>query len=216
MPSRSFNTQVFLIFLVIILIINIWLFKPMFHSFAFGAIIAGAFYPVYLKTLPLFKERREWAGVATCLAILLIILLPLVYLIIQLSKESVVLYAHVRSALTTGEMQNFFFGDGPIAVLVEKGLEFFRSDLTKDDLYQLILERARSYSGLVFNIVNHWLENMMSFFLSFFVMMLIIYELFIEGPVIKEWFFRLSPLPDNEEQIVLEKFKQNEFCHPGG
>ncbi len=209
--NNTFNTRVFLIIFTLVLTINIWLFQPMLHSFAFGAIIAGAFYPLFLKIEKKMKNHREWAGLLACLIIFLIIVLPLIYLIIQLSKETVGLYSQIKSALETGEVQNFFFGDGLAALLVEKGLEFFNSDLTKQDIYQMVLTKAQSYSGLLFNTINGWLGNMVTFFFNFFIMMMVVYGLFIEGEALKKWFFRLSPLPDAEEQIVLEKFKQMNF-----
>ena len=213
MKSNSFNTNVFLLFFSLILLANISLFSHLFHSIAFGAIIAGIFYPLFLKIENKLniKRKKEWASLITCFLIFLIIILPLIYLIIQLSQETVGLYGHLKSALNRGEIQNFFFGHGPAAALVEKGLELANMDLNQEDIYQMILTKAQSYSGLLFNTLNGWLGDIFNFCFQFFVTMTVIYGIFTKGNSLKKWFFELSPLPNSEEQMVLEKFKQMNF-----
>ena len=209
--NSAFNTRVFLLIFALILVINVWFFRPLGHSFAFGAIIAGIFYPLFFKIRTQFKGQSEWAGLATCLLILLFIALPFVYLSVQISREAVGLYSQIKSALDAGEVHNFFFGDGLAAVLVERGLELFNSDLSKQDIYSLILHKAQDYSGLIFETLNGQLRNIFNFLFYFSMMMVTIYGLLTEGEALKQWFFRLSPLPDDEEQIVFEKFKQMNF-----
>ncbi len=207
----AFNTRVFLFVFTLILFVNVWFFQQLGHAFAFGAIIAGAFYPLFLKIKTQFRGRKEWAGLVTCLLILLFIALPFVYLSIQISQEAARLYSQIKSALDAGAVHNFFFGDGLAAVLVERGLELFNSDLGKRDIYNLILLKTQDYSGLIFETLNGQLRNIFNFLFHFSMMMVVVYGLLTEGEALKQWFFRLSPLPDEEEQMVFEKFKQMNF-----
>ena len=207
----TFNTRVFLLIFTLILVVNVWFFQQLGHSFAFGAIIAGIFYPLFLKIRTQLKGRNECAGLLTCLLILLFIALPFVYLSMQISGEAVGLYSQIKSALDAGEVHNFFFGDGLAAVVVERGLEMFNSSLTKQDIYSLILHKAQNYSGIIFETLNGQLQNLVNFLFHFSMMMVVVYGLLTEGEALKKWFFRLSPLPDDEEQIVFEKFKQMNF-----
>ena len=209
--ETSFNTRVFLLIFTLVLIINVWLFWPMFHSVAFAAILAGIFYPLFLKISKKINHRKDWASLLTCLVILHLIVLPLIYIIIQLSKESVGLYSQAKLVLDKGEVRNFFFGDGPVARLVQKGIEIFDLNLTKQDVYLMVLNKTQNYSGLLFDTVNGWVGDMLSFLFQFFVMMIIIYGFFIEGEELKEWSFKLSPLPDDEDQIIFDKFKEMNF-----
>ena len=54
-------------------------------------------------------------------------------------------------------------------------------------------------------------KNLVNFLFHFSMMMVVVYGLLTEGEALKQWVFRLSPLPDDEEQIVFEKFKQMNF-----
>ena len=209
--NNKLNTYVFLSVFFIVLGTNLYLFKNMFHPLAFAAIIGGAFYPLFRIIGNRFNLSKEWSSLATCGVILLILVLPMIYLFLQLSKETVDLYGTLKTGLSEGAVKNFLFGEGTFAVFLAKVLKTVGSDLTNEDLYQMVLQKAQSYSGIVISTINSIVGDTFSFLFSFLIMMMGVYGFFLEGEDLKKYIFTLSPLPDHEEQLLLEKFSQMNF-----
>lgn len=183
----------------------------MFHSLAFASITAGTFYPFYRKCRDRFKLSDEIAATLVTFMIFVMIVLPLIFIIFQVSKETVGLYANIKEGLSLGNIREFFFGDGLVGSSITKLSSLLGVDLDLTEVYRGTLSKAQSYSGKVFGTVNSWLSDTLNFLFQFLLMILAIFTLFVEGDKLKEFAFRLSPLPDDQEQKILEKFSQMNF-----
>jgi predicted PurR-regulated permease PerM len=206
--SDKLNLRLFTFAFVGILLINVYVFRGMFHSLAFAAITAGTFYPLYQKIKNRFKLSDEVSAAIVTTIILVILVIPIIFIILQVSKETVGLYSSLRSGLSMAQVKDFLFGDGPVAKAIMGVSELTGYDINLNDLYSSLLMKAQSYSGKVFGTVNSWVGDTISFIFNFLIMNLACFTIFVEGEKMKAFFFRLSPLPDEQEQQILEKFSQ--------
>lgn len=46
---------------------------------------------------------------------------------------------------------------------------------------------------------------------NFVIMMIVVFGLFVDGPKLKKFVFELSPLPNEQEQLIVEKFNQMNY-----
>jgi predicted PurR-regulated permease PerM len=205
------NTSTFLIIFIFIIFLNAYLFLPLLNAFIFAGILAGTFYPFLKWSGQKFNLKKEWAALLTTLLIVCTIILPLIYVIFQISKEAVFLYGMIREGLSAEQVHNFLFGEGYGATMMKKALDLFGSDLTNEEVYAIILKKAQSYSGLILSQINSWLGDTLNFLFQFLIMILAIYSFFLRGDKMKEYIFELSPLPDDQEQLVLDRFNQMNY-----
>ncbi len=209
--NERLNLRLFTLAFTIIIGVNLYVFKGMFHSLAFASIMAGTFYPLYNRIKNRFKLGPETASAVATTIIVILIVIPVIFIILQVSKETVSLYANVRDGLSMAQVRNFLFGDGPIAQAVLAISDVTGFEVNLNELYGAILSKAQSYSGKVFGTVNNWVSDTISFLFNFLIMILAVFTLFLEGDKLKAFFFKLSPLPDEQEQIILEKFAQMNY-----
>jgi predicted PurR-regulated permease PerM len=202
---------VFLIVFLLVILLNFWMFNSMLHSLVFASILAGSFYPLFEKVKIKLKLGHEWASFITCSIICLAIVLPLIFLTIQLSKETVTLYHSLKEGLNKDAVQAFLFGEGAVAMLFKKVSASLDINYSPESVYPLILSKIQSLSGKGFTWVNNWISDTFSFLFQFLIMLLATYGLFLEGDQLKKYFFKLSPLPDREEQMILDKFIQMNY-----
>ncbi|GAB4015015.1 MAG: AI-2E family transporter [Bdellovibrio sp.] len=208
---KKINIQFFYVVFIALLALNLYIFTHLLNALLFGAILAGTFYPLFEKIQLKFKLSRTLASTLTCLIILLLIVLPGVYLVFQMARESINLYNIIREGLGEAGVRDFFFGDGIGATVIQKGLNLIGVSLTGDELFQMLLAKVQSYSGQFILKINSLLSNIFSFLYQFIIMMITIYGLFIEGETLKQYIFKLSPLPEKEEQALLDKFNQMNY-----
>ena len=205
------NLRLFILFFALITGYNLYIFKGMVHSLAFAAIIAGTFYPLHNAITRKFGLRPEANAAITTTIVTIAILLPLAFILFQVSKEGVDLYGHIREGLSVEQVKNLFFGDGPIAQAILRISHAFELDIDLEKLYMGILKKTQSYSGKVIGKVNGIVGDILGFLFQFLIMVVAIFSLFLDGDKMKKFFFKLNPLPDDQEEVILEKFSQMNY-----
>lgn len=207
---NRYVTAYFVTIFVIVFVLNIYIFSPFFHSIALGAIFAGAYYPLYLKLLKkLDHTKATWATVTI---MIISLVLPTIYMTIQISREALALYQNIQSSLSHTGIKDFFFGQGPAAVAITKFIKLTGLGLTLDDLYLISLDKAKGLSGQLIGIINSWLSNTFQFLLQFIIMTICSYGFIYYAKELKKFVFELSPLPNDQEQILLNNFNQMNFA----
>lgn len=183
--------------------------KPIIHAIIFGAIIGGCFYPLFNKVMMVTKWKREVvAGLVSSLVVFLLFI-PIIYLAFSLSRESFNLYQTLKSMVLANDQS--IFESNFIGSFVVKIANIFQVDITLDLIKSKAIEFLQQFSTYVLNTVNSWISNILSFLFDFCIMVVIIYVLFAEGPDFKEYMLKLSPLPDDQEEVIIKKFNQMNY-----
>jgi len=78
---------------IILLVLSIFIIKPLLISLFLGAILAYAVYPLYRR---LTIKNRTVAAALMCIIVLLILIIPAIFLIKGLVQESYTLYQFIR------------------------------------------------------------------------------------------------------------------------
>jgi predicted PurR-regulated permease PerM len=195
---------------VITIILNWVLFEPIIHPLIFGAIIAGSFSPVNKKLFSILKNDRLSASI-TCLIIIIVVVMPCLYVLIQLSKESIEFYNDVKIGLSKESIKTFLFGGGKTAQLISSASNIFGIKTTISELENHVLQMLQALSGSIFNFVNGLFSNIIAFSFNFILMLLTTYALLSDGKKLKEFFLKLSPLPDDQEIMIINKFNQMNY-----
>lgn len=209
--EKKLKPVFFLFIFGLIIGLNIYLFSPLLHTFAFATIIGGSFYPLF-KFLYLKKKlRKEIAAALTTLCILLTVVLPSIYLIGQLSKETLSFYQNITSEMNKEIIKNELVGDGFIAKTVDRGLVLLNVEMTKDEFYKLLVDKARGYIAEILKVFNSIIGNLLNFLFQFILVLVAIYALFISGDKLKDYIFTLSPLPNEQEQKIMDRYNQMNY-----
>jgi predicted PurR-regulated permease PerM len=185
--------------------------KPLFHSFLFGAILAGCFYPLFFHVRDLPKISRNSAAIIITLLIVVLVFIPSIFIIIALSKESIALYSNSRDFFMSESFTGLFSADSSAYIAVTSFLEEIGVDADISRLKNELLNYAQLFSGYILKTVNSWISNIISFLFSFIIMILVIYALFSQGDKLKAFLLKLSPLPDDQEELLLKNFNQMNY-----
>ena len=191
--------------------LNGYLFLDMIHPLIFGAIMAGVFSPFQAKLMGRFKISRTWASVLTTSIMILFVILPALYILLKISKESISLFQTIKLGLSEQAINDFFFGTGPGAELMTKLGQFLGIEISIIELKQKLLDLAQLSSSYLLKFLNNIFSNIFTFLIDFCVMLLTTFALLHEGHHLKKFFLKLSPLPDSQEELIVEKFNQMNY-----
>lgn len=193
-------------YLVLFYLIGLMMW-PFLSSIIFAGIIAGSFNPLMVAINKRLKRPR-WSAILVCLIIILAIFLPSIFIVVKLSEEALLLYQTLKIQLASDDFERMLFDARFFPDFIPRLFEIANLEFNFTTLKKILLETSREASSAVFNILNSWITNIFSFFMHFIIMIIVIYTLLVDGSRIKRFLLALSPLPDDEEELVIERFNQ--------
>jgi len=178
---------------------------PFWSILVLAFLLTNLFRPIYV-----FISKRSpdaVASVLTCLLIIAIVIIPLTFFVFSLADEALNLYTWGRDSRVGLKLQ-VFLQESPLILqlqqqLQEVGFTFNPSQVT--DTFTYLVKKG---GLLLYNQASGWAANILQFLFLFFIMVLVIFFLLIDQPKLIAYMMRLSPLPDDENNLLIEKFHE--------
>ena len=183
-----------------------WLLSPFYSIIVLGAVVAGAFYPVFRPLAAHRKISPAVASLLTCLLIFFILFVPIVFFVGVLTQEAYELIQLARSPALSSFI-NTHFTNSALLERINPVLGNFDIAITGDELNKTISDIGRAVGLFLYNQARAIASNTLSFLSSFFLMLLVIFFLLIDGPRLVKFLIDLSPLPEEQDAQLIGKFK---------
>lgn len=171
--------------------------SPFIGSLIVAAVFAFLFQPVYKKILSYLKNSVKISALITTILAVIIILLPISFIGFQIFKESTQLYTGVIAGDT-----DFFVESTDTLLSRAKTFlpipENFQLDFKK--YAKNGLEVVIQNFGTIFSSVTKSLLNIFVFLTAF-------YFFLKDGSKLKDYFVRLSPLDDKDDEKIVDRLK---------
>ncbi len=181
-----------------------WLLLPFLSIIVVASVVTGVFKPLYLRLEK--KARPAVASFATCVVVCLVLFIPIVLFVGIVSREAYEMYLMARSALFREHIQELIAGSR----LFEHGgrvLAGVNIGFAGEVLDRAIPEIGKIVGLFLYEQANAIASNIIRFLVNFFFMLLVVYFLLIDGGRLVDFLIDLSPLPDEQDEKLIDKFK---------
>ena len=195
-------------FLVVFLISIFFLGRvlyPFVSILVLSFILSTLFRPAYLllnRTLP-----KTPASLITCLLITDIVFVPLVFFITALSNEALTVYQWGRDSRIWLKLQ-VFIQESPMVAQALQYLHEVGFDLEPSQISDSLSYVVKMGGLMLYNQASGWAANIVQFLFLFVMMILVIFFLLIDLPKLIDYLIHLSPLPDDEDRLLIQKFQE--------
>jgi predicted PurR-regulated permease PerM len=204
-PPHSSQSKYFaaaFILSIVLLGVVLW---PFWQLLVLAFLLSGMFRPVYAW---LRRWVSPWmASSLTCALVALIIFVPLTFCITALSSEALNIYQLGRDSNLLLKIQQAIQNSKGVAetqkMLLDMGINFQPADLTN-----LFADLSKNAGLFVYGKASAWAANIMSFVAQFAFLILIIYFLLMDMDQLIRFLLRLSPLTDEQNTLLLNKFQE--------
>ncbi len=182
-----------------------WVLWPFGQFLILAFLLAGIFRPIYTW---LTQWVSPWmASCLTCGLITLIVFVPLTFCVGALSSEALNLYhlgkdSNLLLKLPQVIQNNSLFQQAQ-ELLNEYGVNF-----EPPDIAAMVSEASKTAGMFIYNQASAWAANIMSFAWQFCVLILVVYFLLIEMDKLIDFLKKLSPLPDDQDELLMHKFME--------
>lgn len=203
-PSPARIRYFLLVFAISIFFFGV-IFWPFWSILVLSFLLTNLFRPIYsfINT----KLPRQLASTFTCLLIIAIVFIPLIFFVFSLADEALNLYNWGRDSRIGLKLQ-VFIEENPLILqfheqLKQVGFKFEPSQIS-DTLAYLVKQGGL----LLYNQASGWAANVLQFLFMFFLMILVIFFLLMDQPKLVEYIIRISPLPEDENRLLIDKFQE--------
>jgi predicted PurR-regulated permease PerM len=183
-----------------------WLFWPFLSIIVVAAVVTGLFNPVYRLIHIKNKINPPIASLLTCILIFFILFIPTIYFVTVLSKEAYELYLLGKDAAFADQFKNLI-EKNIILERVNLLFSYLNIEVSIEDLKDPVSEVIKSISKFLYDQAMSIASNIFAFFINFFLMLIVCYYLFIDGDRLVSFLVRLSPLPQDQDEKLIRKFK---------
>ncbi len=203
------NNPIAVRYFLLVFIISIFFFGrilwPFWSILVLSFLLTNLFRPIYLlcsKRLP-----NSLASVFTCLLIITIVILPLLFFVISLTDEALNLYTWGRDSRVGLKLQHFL-QESPLILQLQQQLHQVGFNFDPSQVTTTFNYLVKKGGLLLYNQASSWAANVMQFVFLFFIMILVVFFLLIDQPKLIDYMLKISPLPDDENRLLIEKFQE--------
>jgi predicted PurR-regulated permease PerM len=167
--------------------------------------LVNLFRPVYHG----FRRRssKHFASLLSCILIVLLVFVPLIFFVIALSKEAVA-YAQYIKAINLADQIKTLIQNNTLLAAAESHLADMGFALRADDVSAHLSAYASNAAFFLYNMASAWAANIVIFMVAFALMIVVIFFLLVDYDRLLDFLLRLSPLPDRQHQQLIEKFQE--------
>jgi len=190
------------VFLISILLLGSVLW-PFWQLLVLAFLLAGIFRPIY-------NWLGKWcspgmASFLTCGIIVLIVFIPLNICIGALSSEALDFFQMSKDRNLLIQLQ-LFIQNNTLAGQAQEVLAGFGINFEPSDITALFSDLSKTTGLFIYGKASSWAANILGFVWKFCFLILVIFFLLIEMERFIRFITRLSPLPDAQDDLLLDKF----------
>ena len=192
------------LFLISIFLI-VKLLWPFISIMVSAAVVTAIFNPVY----GFFSKimRPHYASLVTCILIFFILFVPIALCVGILSKEASDLIVMAKNSAVRDQLKNLIENSSVIEKINHLLVRFDLQKISIATLIEPFSQMGQYIGGFIFNQARAIASNVFSFVVSFFFMLLIVFYLFVDGKRLVIFMTDLSPLPEDQDEKLIEKFE---------
>lgn len=211
--QRDLILWFFLALFIVSIILLGWLLWPFLSIIVLGAVVSGIFSPVYQWLNR--KLKPSPASLLTCILIFLFLFIPIVFFVSVLSNEAYDLYQAAKGAVLSDNIHELFKESRIHAFIIKHEIlgritplmTSLGFDPAGEEIQRSLSEIAKNIGLVLYEQASAIASNILSFLVNFFLMLLVIYYLLIDGGRLVAFIVDLSPLPREQDEKLICKFK---------
>ncbi len=220
-PETSTPSSMGIHYFLIVFLISIFfmgkILWPFWSILILSFLLSNLFRPIYNYLSATMMQ--SFASILTCILITAIVFVPLTFFTFAITDEALNLYHWGRDSKVGLKLQTFL-QESTIILHLQEYLQEVGFDFEPTQLTESLSSLAKMGGLFLYNQASAWAANIMQFLVLFCMMILVIFFLLIDQPKLVEFLIKLSPLPDDEDRLLLSKFEEianavlkgNGFC----
>jgi len=198
--------RLFLLALLFFFIYLVFLvFRPYVGTMVFASVLTSVCYPFHKKIIKRCKDRKNLAAFITAALLVIIVVVPLVSFSAALVQQGIETVGRVNGWLKAGNLEEVLSGKWvqPLHGMAEGILR--RVGVKQINLQKALMNASSSLGEVVLSWGKEFLGNVSGLVIRFVLLVVLVFYLLRDGPVILKRLQDLSPLSKEQEERLIER-----------
>jgi len=201
------NRVVLLIFLAIALYASYWLVKPFLQPIILAILIGMLTFPLHQRLLLLLKGRNTAASLASCLALLLVLLIPALVLFVAVLKQGIEFSLIVREWATQENIQQFMAHPWVVEIQSRAIRILPEGALSADSIREKAVTVAGLMGGKFADVSASVIGSLTRFVVNFMLLLFVLFFVLRDHDKLVDFLHRALPLSRSQEVTLFEEAK---------
>jgi predicted PurR-regulated permease PerM len=209
-PDAAHSTGAIFFFcavLVAALLAFAYVLSEFFSDLVLGFLIAGTARPMYLRMVKRLRGRPQLAAALMTALVAFVVAVPTVLLVASLSQQAASAYQVIHDALVAENSGAGSQGEGWFGSHARSLFEMIGVQYSPTAVRGALLNAAGAIASSLTAQLNTVVTNLIAAVYHFALIVIVVFYGLVDGPALKRRIFDLSPLPDEEEELIVMKFK---------
>ena len=210
--NTRFATIFFLACFLILGYLLIVILEPFLSQLLWACVLTVVFLPLFRKILKLSRGRRTAASLITCLLILLLFVLPVSWLVVAITQQSIGLYQEIQANMegeAAARLQEFQRRPWVQWALAQSSKRLGARGL---DLRQAVEQSLTVVSRFLVGQTPSFLKGVGQLLFGFLLVFIAMFFLFRDGPALLKIIEASNPLPTAYESEIIKIFQDVSFA----
>lgn len=210
MTRHQFLTLFFLALLIFIFYQVVLLFSTFLHPIFWAAILAYAFYPLYLSLKRHFPEKHQstLAPIVMTLLMLLLVVPPLVILIVNLTGQAIELYQAVTTYIREGQLEKHIDQIRAFPAIQKLETNVLKWDPIKENATTWLLTSSRSVANFAIAQAGVITKNIFFLMLSIVLVFFLVFIFLKDGEKIYRFVYQTTPLEEENKHSIFTQINE--------
>lgn len=176
-----------------------YLLRPFVADIVGSFVLVALFQSTYARLVRWLGGLRWVASALTCFWILIVVAIPVGFVGYSLIAEALAAYS-------SGNALSLSVGSVDLLARARAQLSSWGLNLADEHVSQLTVKATGAISDFVVRQATSTLNNTVAIIVQFTIVIVMVFYLLVDGPRLKRFVFDLSPLPVEEEELLVTKF----------
>lgn len=187
----------FLLFLtVVILGLSAYIFWPFFSACILAIVFGVVFDPLHKKILAFTHGRQKLSAFLSVLFVIILVITPILFLGLQIFQEAQSIHISPSTDNTDGNIVSML---NELTGKIENKFPVFKT--MSLDIEQYLQDSLRLFTTHLGSIFSSFAK----LFADLFIFLFSLFYIFKDGHKMRQFVIKLSPLPDNDDDMILRK-----------
>lgn len=206
-PVIGSNRVVLLIFFAIALYASYSLIEPFLQPIILAILIGMLTFPLHQRLVQLTKGRNTLASLASCLALLLVILIPALVLFVAVLKQGIDFSVIVREWATQENIQQLMAHPWLVEIQSRAIRILPEGALSAASIREKAVEMAGFMGGKFADASASVIGSMTRFVVNFMLLLFVLFFVLRDYDKLVEFLHRALPLSRSQEETLFEEVK---------
>jgi predicted PurR-regulated permease PerM len=206
-PLPPIVVRLFLVVFTAVILLTLWLLYSLLSPIVLGLVLYALFDPVYQWVVTRVPRKEIAAGLTTT-GVVIAVVVPIGLFISALSSQAAEFYRATQESDFLNEVAQLASGEGRLATEARALAARVGVDLTPQKIQELLADGAQQLAAFASGFASSMAGNVLSLVVDFGLIVILMASLFLWGPKLKQYLFDLSPLPDEQEARLVDRFSE--------